>query len=303
MDQNNQRTFERIGVCGKREGPKVAETLAVLVDYLQARDREVLPDAATCAHLPEHKLEAASEADIGGRANLIVVVGGDGTLLTAARTYGHQRVPLLGVNLGRLGFLVDVLPDDMCRCLDEVFSGRFREEERLMLRASVISDDQTVQQDIAFNDIVLHGGDISRMVEFDTFVNGQLINSHRADGVVVSTPTGSTAYALSGGGPVLHPALDAIVLVPICPHTLSDRPIVIDADSSVELVVAERNTTPTLVSWDGQINHALQPGDRVRINRTNYKVTVLHPGDYHYFEILRNKLHWGMTPADGQAER
>jgi len=285
--------FQTIGLIGKYGDPGVADTLKTLSNHLQARRCQVLLDANSAQLLPGHGLETAERAAIGARCDLAIIVGGDGTLLNAARSLADHDVPLLGINLGRLGFLADVLPADMTQTLDAILSGDYQSEERLMLHARIEREGQRVGEAEALNDIVIHKWEVARMIELETYINGRFVNTHRSDGLIVATPTGSTAYALSGGGPILHPALDTVVLVPICPHTLSYRPIVVDAASEIEIVVNDSTHTQAQVTCDGQINLRLMPGDRVLIRRKERKIRLIHPAGHDYFEILRVKLGWG----------
>jgi NAD+ kinase len=224
---------------------------------------------------------------------LIVVLGGDGTFLDAARSVAGFNVPLLGVNLGRLGFLADIPPERMLTSVDKILAGNYKLEERFLLDGSVIRDGEVIYRDFAFNDVVVTKRDVARMIEFATHINGSYVSNHRADGLIIATPTGSTAYALSGGGPVVHPALEALVISPICPHTLSDRPIVVDASSEIGVTLNPLNTNPVQVTWDGQNSLHLEIGDQVLIRRSEFNIKLIHPTDYDYFSILRDKLHWG----------
>ena len=219
------------------------------------------------------------------------IVGGDGTLLNAARNLIDFNVPILGINLGRLGFLVDISPDDLVQRLDDIFAGKYEEEHRILLNAVVHHKDGRTSESNAFNDVVVHKWGVARMVETETYINGKLLSSMRADGLIVSTPTGSTAYALSGGGPILQPDLDAMVLVPICPHTMSFRPIVIDGESKIEIMV--KDTAKAQLTCDGQINFGLASGDKVLIQRKDQVVRLIHPCKHDHYEILRAKLRWG----------
>jgi NAD+ kinase len=223
------------------------------------------------------------------------VVGGDGTLLNAARSLADTGCAVLGVNLGRLGFLVDVSPEDMDTQLNSILGGDFIEEPRTLLHAMVTRDGEPVDESTALNDVVINKKDIARMIELDTWIDGHYLNRNRSDGLIVATPTGSTAYALSGGGPILHPGLDAITLVPICPHTLSNRPIVINHDSRIEIVIHE-GTLQAQISCDGQVNLTLDPGDRVTVRRHDHDLRLLHPPGHDYFDVLRRKLRWSEQP-------
>lgn len=285
--------FDTIGILAKKDDDSVRKTLDALVADLLGRGKAVLVDAS-------HEdiadtVDRCPRSDLGARCDLVVVVGGDGTLLDAGRSLAATGTPLLGVNLGRLGFMVDVLPADMQATLDDVFAGRFIAESRLMLSALIERANGHVENDIfdAINECVIRNQAFARVLDFDTYMNGVFISHHRADGMVVATPTGSTAYALSGGGPVLHPGLNALALVPICPHTLSDRPLIVDADHCIEVHVADNLDGSALFTSDGQVTQALAAGDRVRIERAPHDLQLIHPPGYDYFNILRNKLQWG----------
>ncbi len=281
--------FSRIGLIGKYNDPGVGTTLEQVGRHLLDLGLEVLLDTGSRHLLTEGTLPVADRDTIGRDCDLAIVVGGDGTRLAAARSLSDHRVPLLGINLGRLGFLVDVSPDQMVERLGPILAGDYLVEERLLLHASVTREGEPIGDSSAFNDVVVHKTDVARMIDFDTFVNGDLLYPLRSDGLIVSTPSGSTAYALSGGGPIMHPKLNALVLVPICPHTLSNRPTVIAGDDRVEVVVRDSDA---LVTCDGQIKIALLPGDRVAIRRREHTVRLIHPSDYRYYDILREKLHW-----------
>jgi NAD+ kinase len=290
------RTFNTIGLIGKYQDPGIADTLHAVHNYLRGRKLQVLLDADTAANMPGHGMATAPRAQIGERCDLAIVVGGDGTLLDAARSLSDFGIPLVGVNLGRLGFLADVSPADMVQQLDEILAGDSTEEERLLLHARVERDGEEIMAADALNDVVIHKWEVARMIEFETYVDGLFVHTSRSDGMIVSTPTGSTAYALSGGGPILHPSLDALVLVPICPHTLTSRPIVVSAGARIEVVVAPSLQGEGQVTCDGQINHRVEPGDRIVIEAKPRKLHLLHPRGYEYFRILRSKLRWSEQP-------
>lgn len=288
--------FSNIGVIGKRNDEGVALTVERLVDYLDQAGVSVQIDEASADYLEGRDAQIVSREKLAADCDLLVVVGGDGTLLHAGRTVMGHGVPLLGVNLGRLGFMVDVLPDTMIATLERILAGDYVAEKRLLLESKVIRGDGGEEGPFfSLNDTVLRNKDFARLLEFDTYLDGVFISHHRADGLIVSTPTGSTAYALSGGGPVLHPEIEAVAMVPICPHTLSDRPLVVDAERIIEVLVSEANTTQALMTCDGQSNLTLSGGDKVRIRRAADTLTLIHPPDYDYFNILRNKLHWGRS--------
>ncbi len=288
--------FNTIGIIAKQGDPRLAQTLGALLQHLERRRVEVLLDESTSPLLAGRDDATVSRSALAERSDLAIVVGGDGTLLSAARSLADAEVPLLGVNLGRLGFLVDVSPEEMVTRLDEILEGNYIEAPRFLLHAQIQRDEQIIGQSDALNDVVLHIRDVVRMIEFETYIDGHFVNTQRADGLVVSTPTGSTAYALSGGGPILHPSLSAVVLVPICPHTLSHRPIVVQGDSRIEILLCAHNQASAQVAFDGQASIDLEPQDRILIQRKPRELRLIHPQGYDYFHILRAKLRWGEQP-------
>jgi NAD+ kinase len=287
------QSFQCVGLIGKYADPSVGETLHNLSAFLLSRNVEVLLDESTARMLPENGLAIASREEIGERCDLAIAVGGDGTLLAAARSLARYDISLLGVNLGRLGFLTDISPQEMEQKLDEILGGTYAAEERFLLHCSIIRDGEHISESEALNDVVVHKWEVARMIEVETWVNGQFVHTLRSDGLIVSTPTGSTAYALSGGGPIMHANLDAIVLVPICPHTMSNRPIVLRGDSSIEVLVREDTHSHAQITCDGQINLGLVSGDRIRIRKADHRVRLIHPAGHDHFNLLRAKLHWG----------
>jgi NAD+ kinase len=288
--------FKRIGLIGKSGDSNVATTLRALVRLLEAYGVEILLDAGLADMLDDCAHPVTDRDTLARRCDLAIVVGGDGTLLNAARSLAEPRVAVLGVNLGRLGFLVDVSPEDMEQQLQNILAGDFDEEQRTLLHATVSRDDRVISASNALNDVVIHKKDIARMIELDTWINGRFLNTNRSDGLIIATPTGSTAYALSGGGPVLHPALEAITLVPICPHTLSNRPIVLHDDATIEVVI-HPGALQAQISCDGQVNTVLDPGDRVTIRKHDHTLRLLHPPGHDYYEVLRKKLRWSEHPS------
>ncbi len=232
---------------------------------------------------------------MGQQADLAVSVGGDGTILTAARHLVDFGIPLFGINLGRLGFLADVTMAELDKHLDDIFNGEYSVEKRFLLEGAIQMQDSETIQHIALNDIILHSHQSISMIEFEVFSNNQLINKQRADGLIVSTPTGSTAYSLSGGGPIMHPGVDTIALVPICPHTLSNRPIVLPANQQIEIRLSQTDMVGQ-ISFDGSTQAIIKYGDSVQIKRYEKEITLLHPANYDYFQILRAKLKWSNQP-------
>ncbi|MCK5640545.1 MAG: NAD(+) kinase [Gammaproteobacteria bacterium] len=284
-------SFQCIGLIGKYGDPSVGETLHAVSAYLQSHDLEILLDESTAEVLPDHNLGTASREELGQRCDLVIVIGGDGTMLNAGRSLAAYDSALLGINLGRLGFLTDISPDSMQESLDRILAGEYHTEERFLLHCTTMRDGEHITDTEAFNDVVIHKWNAARLIEVEIHVNNQYVNTLRADGLIVSTPTGSTAYALSGGGPILSPSLDAIVLVPICPHAMSNRPIVIDGNSMIELIIKE--STQAQVSCDGQLNLSLQAGDHIHIRKNEHMLRLIHPKPHNHFETLRAKLSWG----------
>ncbi|MEN7344145.1 MAG: NAD(+)/NADH kinase [Pseudomonadota bacterium] len=239
--------------------------------------------------------ERIEESRLADEADLFVAIGGDGTMLYAARMAVGREIPLLGINLGKLGFLTDVSPDEMARSLAAVLNNEALIEERLLLEASVLREGQTVASALAMNDVVVARRETGRMIDFVTRVDGTFVNNHAGDGLIVATPTGSTAYALSCGGPIIQPGISAMVLVPVCPHTLSDRPIVLPDHSLVEVQRTERYETRSEISVDGQFLESLEDGDVLTIRASQQRLKLIHPPGYDYFELLRSKLNWGVS--------
>lgn len=287
MDSN----FKTIALVGKYNSQASAASLMRLAAFLRERGHQVLLTAHVADMCKLAGYEIFALKDIGGIADLAIVMGGDGTLLSIARALVDFRVPLIGVNQGRLGFLADVSLDTMFSTLDEMLAGQYQAEERIMLEASVERHDDILIANYAFNDVVVSKSTMGRLIEFEVYVDDQFVYSQRADGLIVASPTGSTAYALSGGGPILHPTLEAVVMVPICPHTLSARPIALNSRSEIEINLI--HAEDARVHFDGQQHADLRVGDRVVIRRAGNTVRLLHPEGHNYYDTLRQKLHWG----------
>ncbi|HVH85051.1 MAG TPA: NAD(+) kinase [Steroidobacteraceae bacterium] len=271
---------------------RVTETVNALLPHLKSRGVQVLVAEAspTCEAAGAMRVPPAS---IGERADLVIAVGGDGTLLHAARLVARHGVPLLGVNRGRLGFLTDIMPQDLLAAVDAALRGELEKDERPLLAAQLHSAGGGIAQALALNDVVMQKHDTGRTLEFETRIDQRYVNTHHGDGIIVSSATGSTAYALSCGGPIVEPHLDALVIAPICAHTLSDRPIVVSSRSVIEISLLERLDTQANVSCDGMRLGALQAGDRLEVRTAKERVTLLHPPGHDYYTLLRSKLHWG----------
>jgi NAD+ kinase len=285
--------FNTIALMGNCSAAGVLESIQILADYLPGLGAQVIVSALEdIPNLPESATKLDPEGMMKA-VDLVIAVGGDGSMLTAARAAASANIPLVGVNRGRLGFLADVSPGDKLESLEHILTGNYDSEKRMLLRADIISKDGTTDCGSALNDIVIKRHQIGRMLDFQTSVDGHYVNTHGGDGFIVATPTGSTAYALSCGGPIVAPNLDAVVLTPICPHTLSDRPLVIPATSITEVAIAEGHADNAEVSCDGEVTGYLGTGQTLRVEAAAHRVELIHPSGYDYYEILRNKLYWG----------
>lgn len=286
-------SFPEVALMGNPDDPRVLDPMRVLAAHLTAHGRRVLvSDAIAPAAVPGASARVPEDRFAAGAA-LVITVGGDGSMLYAARRLAGSGVPLLGINRGRLGFLADIRPAEMLASLDEVLRGEYDREQRLLLRAEILEGGRVVAGGLALNDIAVTRHDPGRMLEIRSFVDGRYVNTHGGDGFIIATATGSTAYSMSCGGPIVAPALEAIVLVPICPHTLSERPILVPASVVTEITLSESHSVCADVSCDGEVTGALTPGRRLRVRAAAEKIELLHPRGYDYFRILREKLHWG----------
>ncbi len=286
--------FKRVILYARqhRTNQDINETLYRLVAYLQTIKIETFLDCDTAAgfslNLPTLSRDAMDE-----KHDLIVVVGGDGSLLSAARMAVKVNVPVIGINRGRLGFLTDILPHELETQLGAVLNGKYCEERRFLLHMHIHEGNTTWFEGDALNDIVLSRGNETHLIAFDVHINQQFVSHYRSDGMIVATPTGSTAYALSAGGPIMHPQLNAVVMVPMFSHSLSSRPLVIDGDADVELRICTSNEQDLQISCDGHESSVIKPGQQVSIKKNTQQLRLLHPSDYHYYDTLRIKLGWG----------
>lgn len=276
--------FKHIALMG-RTGKNITDTLNAVADFLSEQKLQISIENKTAEMMGRNHFATFSENQIPAGIDLMIVVGGDGSLLNAAHCALPHNIPVLGINRGRLGFLTDIHPNELSKIAD-VLNGKYQTENRFLLTAK-----STHSLGIALNDVVLSPGE-AQLIEFDIFINNQFVCQQRADGLIIATPTGSTAYALSGGGPILHPNLNAIVLVPMFPHTLSNRPIVIDGDAKIELVIHSHNTISPFISCDGQHRISVEPGSKITITKHAKNLKLIHPQNYDYFTTLREKLGW-----------
>jgi NAD+ kinase len=282
--------FKTIALIGRYESPGVAKALATLGEYLRKQGCGVLVEKETAAAKGASGFQVADYAEIGARADLVVVQGGDGSMLSAARNLAGRDVPLVGVNQGRLGFMTDIASSQMIDAMAEILAGRHTIEERTMLAAEVHRDGAVTLATLALNDAVVNKGSVGRLIEFVVNIDGEFVYDLRADGLIVATPTGSTAYALSADGPIVQPGVPGFALVPISPHTLSNRPIMISDRSVIEIFL--KRAGDARLHFDGQLQCDLQEGDRVLIRRAEHTIKFVHPPGYSYFTMLREKLHW-----------
>ena len=285
--------FKSIAIIGKYMNQhalqQMQNDLADLARHLRAKKIQVWIEENTAKYAELSGFNTAPLATIGSNVDLAIVMGGDGTMLSVARSLIDNNIPLVGINRGRFGFLTDLRAEDMLGAVDRVLSNRYQIESRMLINAKVMRGGKIIQQGLAFNDVVIKGG--LRLIEIAVEINGNFVHKQRADGLIISTPTGTTAYALSAGGPILHPSLEAIAIVPVSPHTLSNRPIAVNSSSLIQITMIQ--TDDGQLSYDGQFQMLLESGDRVLIQRAAKEVKLLHPSEYCYFDMLRNKLNWG----------
>jgi NAD+ kinase len=296
--------FARIALMGNPRDPRALEAMRILAPHLLQAGCSVKVSRAVRARSVPARAKRVADDRLAVGVDLIVAIGGDGSMLYAARRIAGRKVPLLGINRGRLGFLADVGPEHMLAHIDQILGGHYVSEQRMLLVASIVRNAKVLASAFALNDVVVKRHDTGRMVEYQTFVDGGYVNTHLGDGFIIATPTGSTAYALSCGGPIVEPGLDALVLTPICPHTLSDRPLVIPGNRVAEVRL---HATPSPkakqvdraeVTCDGELLGRLSPGWSVRVSAARERIELVHPVGYDYFNILRSKLLWGRDTRD-----
>ncbi|HEU4618529.1 MAG TPA: NAD(+)/NADH kinase [Gammaproteobacteria bacterium] len=293
--------FKHVGFWGRLSDRNVSPTALRAIEHVTSkRVRVFVPPSADSIVAGIDGVEIVGEQELAARIDVLVAVGGDGTMLHAARSVAGRGVPLVGINLGRLGFLTDVLPEHMLDALDAILSGDHLSEDRRMLEAQVVGSAERHAPMQALNDVALQKRETGRILDFVTSVDGSYVNTHGGDGLIVATATGSTAYALSCGGPIIQPDVDAFVMVPICPHTLSDRPLVLKASCTIEVRLEPDEESPAQIACDGEFYADLRAGETLRIRAARERLTLLHPKDYNYYELLRSKLNWGGTKRFGR---
>lgn len=293
-----EATIRRIGVIVKPQQPEALGTICRLVEWLHARDimlvgepeleRAYIEGATGCA------IDIRPRDELAASVDLIVVLGGDGTMIATARLLGECEIPVLGINYGHLGYLAEFRVEEMTLALEAILAGDYRLDRRLMLEATLHRDGARLSTpDRVLNEVVISKSALFRMIEIEAWWNKQFVNKFRADGLIVSTPTGSTAYNLSAGGPVIFPSMESIVITPICPHTLSHRPLVVPDDVEIELILMTGDDDGVALTLDGQMSYALKVGDRITINKSRISFQLIQPTNRNYFDVLRDKLRWG----------
>ena len=288
--------FSRIGIVTRPQTPQIADSLHELLGFLLAEQLDVFIDRESADEgiVREDDLARCRITDkdnIGRECSLVIVLGGDGTFLSAARKAAPFRIPLIGVNQGHLGFLTQVPGENMVKEIAAMLTGKYRHEERILLEADLIRNGGCVGSSLALNDVVISRGGAGQMIEFETFIDREFVYTQRSDGLIVSTPTGSTAYALAAGGPILQASLRAFTLVPICPQSMTNRPIAVSDTCEIDILITKAGDARA--HFDGQSYTDIQSGDILRIRRYRHSLRVLHPAGYQYYKTLRQKLHWG----------
>lgn len=284
--------FNKIGILGRVKNPGVKETLKALTQHLMELSQNFYVEIETAESLNNPDLKTIPREKIGKECDLLIVVGGDGSLLHAAHAIINQNVPVVGINRGSLGFLTDIHPAELDK-ITAILQGKYTLEKRFLLSASIDLDGKNLGNDNALNEVAIIPDTVPHMIEFEIYIDKQFVCSQNSDGLIIATPTGSTAYALSGGGPILHPQLDAIVLVPMFPHSLNNRPIVVEGNCQIDIIITPNNKTSPRLSCDGRDYLATPIDSRVSIRKNAQALNLIHPLDYNYYETLRTKLHWG----------
>ena len=306
---NSQNTvvpqqFKCVAVVARRLRKKVVDTVLSVEKALGNLGIEVIFEDDTAGFLPANGAhrKVLPRAELPSVCDLVLVVGGDGSLLGVAREIAHTGVPVVGVNRGGLGFLAGISPDQMEDQLAAIFAGKYGSEDHFLLSGEVHRNDQVIASNTALNDVVVHPGDIAHMIEFELWVDDQYVYDQRSDGVIIASPTGSTAYSLSAGGPIMHPSLDAIVIVPMFPHTLTSRPLVVRGDANIRIKVLKARRTTPKVSWDSQLNATLEVGDEILIRKYSTPLKLLYPEGHDFFESCRSKLDWASRLGGSDAD-
>ena len=285
--------FKRIGLVGRPNHSGVVDSLSRLFAFLSEQDVEIVLDDVTAGLIENPGVNECTREELSSRCDLVIVVGGDGSMLNVAKFIASDQVPVIGINRGKLGFLTDVLPNEIETNIANVLNGNYSVEKRFLLDVVARRGETEHNLGAALNDVVLHPGKAAQMIEFELFVDDKFVYSQESDGLIVATPTGSTAYALSAGGPIMHPHLNAVVLVPMYPHALSSRPIVIDGDSEIRLVVAAKESLEPQLSCDGEVKYTAVAGDEFLVTKKSVPLQLIHPPNHSFYQACRSKLGWG----------
>ena len=289
--------FSSIGLVGRQDNTNIPDSLNALADFLlQRQSIKLVLDEEVSGFMQEHssfsEMQVVPQEDLYKHCDLVIVVGGDGSMLKVAGSLANQNLPVVGINRGLLGFLTDIRPEEIESVLGQVLDGQYKEETRFLLNVSIKRGERTEEIGSALNDVVLHPGIPAQMIEFSLFIDEEFVYQQASDGLIVATPTGSTAYSMSAGGPIMHPKLDAVVLVPMYPHSLSSRPVVIDGESEIKIIVGDRYNVMPQVSCDGSVEFTAEIGDEILVSKKAEKLRLLHPVEYNYYATCRSKLHW-----------
>ncbi len=289
-------TIRRVGVLVKPHQPEAIKTICRLLEWLNARGVTLVAgpkiDPASIVQETGCAIETLEHDELAESVDMIVVLGGDGTMIATARLLDKREVPVLGINFGTLGYLAEFRLEEMEQALVAIFEGNYRLDRRVMLAAELYRGEEKLLRNRVLNDVVVSKSALARIIEIETWLDKQFVNCFRADGLIISTPTGSTAYNLSAGGPVIYPSMEAVVITPICPHTLSNRPLVVPDDAEIELILKTPNEEVAL-TLDGQVGYKMEAGDRVSISKSRTAFHLMQPINRNYFEVLRGKLRWG----------
>lgn len=285
--------FKRIGIVGRPGHPGVVTSLARLLAFLHTKEVGIFMDEVTANLLDTPNVEISLKTDLSANCDLVIVVGGDGSMLNVAKYIASDAVPVIGINRGKLGFLTDILPDEIENKVEEFLAGEYSVEKRFLLDVCKTTGDKEEYLGSALNDIVLHPGVAAQMIEFELFIGDRFVYSQESDGLIVATPTGSTAYALSAGGPIMHPGLNAVVLAPMYPHSLSSRPIVVDGDSEIRLIVSAKGSLQPQISCDGDVKYTAETREEFLITKKAIPLHLIHPPNHSFYEACRSKLGWG----------
>ena len=289
-------SFKCIGLVARVASEQVRESLLNVEQFLESQDTEIVFEQGSAAMLGSNSRDVVLLEDMGSRCDLLIAVGGDGNILSAARAMAPHRVPILGINRGKLGFLADISPDEIEDRLREVLSGDYTTEEHFLLEGEVEGHEEIP---CALNEILVHSANMPKMIEMDLYVNGKFVYTQNSDGLIVSSPTGSTAYALSAGGPIMHPSLDAVVLVPMFPHSLTSRPLVIPGDDEIKSGLGSETGVPAKVSFDSNLEFQLEPGNSIVIRKKKERLLLVHPPGHSFYDVCRSKLDWATRSIGG----